>query len=275
MTFKPIPQNAPIFNKAVEVAPKEAEPKPKSEASTVVLSSSASKDNKDKTLSVVNAQPFVPKLKLPAAPLAAATSSRDSSAKTETAASKPSTELVKAQLNPESVAFVPKHMCGPDQNCCKPTIESQPPVGGFGNKQTSIALATEKTIYTEVLVHCIKMSIQEYQKKLKMFNKKVNNKKKYLDVLEPPTIQYINIYAHGKVPRLKCFQRITECSAAFINVKEDDDNEGGYFYGDATSYEKHLEQQLKWYEKALKSGQNQQKKFNQNFINNTIETDFM
>lgn len=115
-------------------------------------------------------------------------------------------------------------------------------MGGFGNKQTGVALADEKINYTEVLVHCVKMSIQEYQKKLKMFNKKVNNKKRYVDVLEPPTIQYMNIYAHGNVPRLSCFQRITECSAAFMNIKEDDDNEGGYFYGDATSYEKHLEQ---------------------------------
>jgi hypothetical protein len=115
------------------------------------------------------------------------------------------------------------------------------------------------------------MSIQEYQKKNKMFNKKVQNKKRYQDVLEPPTVQYMNIYAHINVPRLKCFQRITECSAAFMNVKEDDANEGGYFYGDATSYEKHLEQQMKMYEKALKSGHYQQKKFNQFYYNNQTE----
>jgi len=132
-------------------------------------------------------------------------------------------------------------------------------VGGFGNKQTSVALASEKIIYNEVLVHCVKMSIQEYQKKLKMFNKKVKDKKKYLDVVEPPTIQYHNIYSKGTVNRLSCFKRITECSAAFLNVKEDDDNEGGYFYGDATSYEKHLDAQLQRLDKAVKSGHYQPK----------------
>lgn len=92
-----------------------------------------------------------------------------------------------------------------------------------------------------------------------MFNKKVSNKKRAIDFVEPPTIQYINIYSHGNVRRLSCFQRITECSAAFINIKEDDDNEGGYFYGDATSYEKHLDQQLQRYDKAVKSGHYQNK----------------
>ena len=53
-----------------------------------------------------------------------------------------------------------------------------------------------------------------------------------------------------------------------MNSKEDDDNEGGYFYGDATSYEKHLDQQLGRYEKALKSGHYQNKNNNFNPINN-------
>lgn len=87
-----------------------------------------------------------------------------------------------------------------------------------------------------------------------MFNKKVRDKRKYADAMEPPTIQYMNIYTDGNVPRLSCFSRITECSAAFMNVKEDDDNEGGYFYGDATSYEKHLDAQLTRLDKAIKSG---------------------
>ena len=39
-----------------------------------------------------------------------------------------------------------------------------------------------------------------------------------------------------------------------MNIKEDDDNEGGYFYGDATSYEKHLDAQLSRLDKAIKSG---------------------
>lgn len=88
-----------------------------------------------------------------------------------------------------------------------------------------------------------------------MFSKKIKEKKKQYDaVVEGPNVQYINIYSHGNVSRLSCFQRLTECSPGFLNVKEDDDNEGGYFYGDATSYEKHLDAQLTRYEKAAKSG---------------------
>lgn len=147
------------------------------------------------------------------------------------------------------------------------------PLGGIGNKQTSVALASEKTVYTEVLVHCVRMSIQEYQKKLKMYNKKIrDNKKKFLDIVETPTIQYMNIYSHGNVTRLNCFKRITECSAAFLNGKEDDDNQSGYFYGDATSYEKHLDAQILRYEKAIKSGHFQPKNFNKTFqTTNEIE----
>ena len=137
--------------------------------------------------------------------------------------------------------------------------------GGFGNKQASIALASEKVIYNEVLVHCVKLSIQEYQKKHKMFNKKVKDKKRYLDSIEPPTLQYINIYSHGNVKRLSCFKRITECSAAFLNVKDNDDNEGGYFYGDATSYEKHLDAQLSRMDKVVKSGHFQRKNYGKSY----------
>lgn len=34
--------------------------------------------------------------------------------------------------------------------------------GGFGNKSTVQALATQNVNYSEVLVHCVKVSIQEY-----------------------------------------------------------------------------------------------------------------
>lgn len=105
-----------------------------------------------------------------------------------------------------------------------------------------------------------------------MFNKKVKDKKKYSDVVEPPTIQYMNIYSHGNVSRLSCFKRITECSAAFLNHKEDDDNEGGYFYGDATSYEKHLDAQLQRYDKAMKSGHYHPKNSNKTYAMAAPET---
>lgn len=41
--------------------------------------------------------------------------------------------------------------------------------GGFGNKQTSQALEGPVIIFRDILVHNIHVSIQEYQKKMKMF----------------------------------------------------------------------------------------------------------
>lgn len=86
-----------------------------------------------------------------------------------------------------------------------------------------------------------------------MYQKKVN-KKKYIDLVEQPNVQYINIYAHGNVPRLHCFQKITD-SAPYLLDEEDDDNEGGYFYGDSTAYEQHLDKQLGKCNKAMKEQQ--------------------
>lgn len=48
--------------------------------------------------------------------------------------------------------------------------------GGFGNQQTSLAFAAPKIVYRDTLVHCMHVSIQEYQKKLKMYQKKVSKK---------------------------------------------------------------------------------------------------
>lgn len=240
------PLKAPVLPPKVVV-----QPTPKVENLTETkqeeTSTSTSSSEKEKTtISIVNVQPFIPKPKV---------------SETNPEVSKEVDTVVKTEnkksLNPDTVAFVPTKV-QVTQVVAQPTPVTGP-IGGLGNKQTRVALASEKVIYTEVLVHCIKISIQEYQKKLKMFNKKVANKKRFIDFVDSPTIQYINIYSHGNVRRLSCFQRITECSAAFMNVKEDDDNEGGYFYGDATSYEKHLDQQIHRYEKAVKSGHYQQK----------------
>jgi hypothetical protein len=64
-----------------------------------------------------------------------------------------------------------------------------------------VALAEKKIIYSEILVHSMKVSVQEYQKKMKMFqnNQSVNE----------PAIDYVNIYTNS-VPRLSVFAGVTE-----------------------------------------------------------------
>jgi len=128
--------------------------------------------------------------------------------------------------------------------------------GGFGNQQTSMAFTLPKIIYKDILPHCVHNSIQEYQKKMKMYQKKVT-KKKYFNTVFPPEVQYMNIYKEP-VKRLACFQAISEqfdaeqktagCWANGVyvppTIKKDED-EITYFYGDAQAYEKHLDLTLK------------------------------
>ena len=80
--------------------------------------------------------------------------------------------------------------------------------GGFGNKQASHAFAEKKIIYRDILVHCVHNSVQEYQKKMKMFQKKVT-KKKYLDFVQQPEINYMNIYTK-QCSRMDVFKNITD-----------------------------------------------------------------
>ena len=80
-------------------------------------------------------------------------------------------------------------------------------VGGFGNKQASLAFASTKIIYRDILAHCTNVSVQEYQKKMKMFQKKVTKKKQFESV-EQPEVNYMNIYTQS-VRRLSCFENIT------------------------------------------------------------------
>jgi hypothetical protein len=49
-------------------------------------------------------------------------------------------------------------------------------VGAFGNKTTNFALQAEKLDFSEIMVHNLNVSIQEFQKKTKMFQKKVSGK---------------------------------------------------------------------------------------------------
>jgi hypothetical protein len=92
------------------------------------------------------------------------------------------------------------------QTTSEPKVEKKT-VGGFGNKQASEVFASTKVVYRDILVHCINVSVQEYQKKMKMFQKKVV-KKSHKDVVQLPEINYMNIYTQS-VKRLSCFENAT------------------------------------------------------------------
>jgi hypothetical protein len=79
-------------------------------------------------------------------------------------------------------------------------------------------------------VHDIHVSVQEYQKKMKMYQKKVTKKRQ--DIISPPEFQYMNIYKKN-ANRLTCFRDVCDdCSES-----EDDQ----LFHGDATAYENYLD----------------------------------
>ena len=64
-----------------------------------------------------------------------------------------------------------------------------------------MAISEKKLKYSEVFVHSVKVSLQEYQKKMKMFNNR------QLD--DEPAMEYVNIY-EGSLPRLSLFKGITD-----------------------------------------------------------------
>lgn len=87
--------------------------------------------------------------------------------------------------------------------------------------------------YSEVLIHCINVSLQEHQKKLFVFQKKTNKKSQY--GIQSPELQYMNNY-QSTTSRLNCFKTITD---QFCDPEE------CYHHGDAGDYESYLDQQLK------------------------------
>jgi hypothetical protein len=121
-------------------------------------------------------------------------------------------------------------------------IQAASGTGGFGNKQTATAFNEVKVVYKDIFVHNLHVSVQEFQKKQKMFQKKVY-RKRYESQVFPPEIQYMNIYK-SKVPRLSVFTDINdkyvkECHNEFVPSSELP------FFGDATAYEKYLDNELK------------------------------
>jgi hypothetical protein len=122
----------------------------------------------------------------------------------------------------------------PELNVNSTAFTLKKAVGGFGNKQASQAFASTKIIYRDILAHCTNVSVQEYQKKMKMFQKKVTKKKQFESV-QQPEVNYMNIYTQG-VKRLSCFENITTKDEE-LDYEDETYQEGGYFYGDATAYE--------------------------------------
>lgn len=76
------------------------------------------------------------------------------------------------------------------------------------------------------------MSVQEYQKKSKMYNQKVINKY-HQECISYPQIDYINIYEKS-VKRLLSFPDLEE------EIEEDN-----VFHGKANHYDTYLESQMK------------------------------
>ena len=107
---------------------------------------------------------------------------------------KPSTEM-----NIKSSNFEPTQA----QKSGEAMVQAASNTGGFGNKQAKDALETPNVIYRDTLVHNIHVSVQEYQKKMKMYQKKVT-KKRQQELVCPPELQYSNIYK-SSVKRLSVF----------------------------------------------------------------------
>lgn len=114
-------------------------------------------------------------------------------------------------------------------------IQAASGTGGFGNRQTANALVLQKVVYKDILIHNLHVSIQEFQKKSKMYQKKVTKKRQ--ELISSPELQYMNIY-RGPAKRLSVFQEIG-AEADKQNFCDD------VFYGDATAYEKYLDYEVK------------------------------
>jgi hypothetical protein len=97
-------------------------------------------------------------------------------------------------------------------------------------------VVAKKAPYSEIVIHCINVSLQEQQKKLAMFqkriDKKVGLKAKFESAgVNSPDFQYFNIYK-GQHSRLGCFRAIK---------LEDSDQESDKVL-DASAYETYLDQ---------------------------------
>ena len=99
-------------------------------------------------------------------------------------------------------------------------------------------IATQKKApYTDIVIHCINVSLQEQQKKTAMYQKKVEKKVGLKAKIESsggcsPDFQYVNIYKNQH-QRLSCFRS--------IKLEETSELDAEKVY-DASSYETYLDQ---------------------------------
>ena len=105
-----------------------------------------------------------------------------------------------------------------------------------------IATTCSRTPYSEIVVHCINVSLQEQQKKLAMYLKRIEKKAGLKAKIESscglytPDFQYMNIYQNQK-PRLSCFRNIK-----LEDTYDEFDQENIlYNHCDASSYENYLD----------------------------------
>jgi hypothetical protein len=94
----------------------------------------------------------------------------------------------------------------------------------------------KKAPYTEIVLHCINVSLQEQQKKLSMYQKKIEKKVGLKARIESsgccsPDFQYMNIYKNSQ-QRLSCFRDIK------LDDTQELDEEKTL---DASSYENYLD----------------------------------
>jgi hypothetical protein len=97
-------------------------------------------------------------------------------------------------------------------------------------------VVAKKAPYSEIVIHCINVSLQEQQKKLAMYQKKIDKKVGLKSKFESagihsPDFQYFNIYK-GQHSRLGCFRAIK---------LEDGDQESERVL-DASAYESYIDQ---------------------------------
>jgi len=66
-------------------------------------------------------------------------------------------------INSSTFSPIPKAKLGTG------AVQAASGTGGFGNRQTQAALDVPNVIYRDILVHDVHVSVQEYQKKMKMY----------------------------------------------------------------------------------------------------------
>ena len=125
-------------------------------------------------------------------------------------------------------------------NCC--SLQQYEDYFEKASKKAAKKTCTSKTcknhvVYSEALIHCISVTLQEHQKKITVYNKKImkkSDRKNSLDNgtvnLPSPHLHYMNVYSQ-QTTRPACFRSIP------LMPEEVDLNEGQQ---DASAFENYL-----------------------------------